>query len=498
MASSVLEGIQQVISPELILLMVIGVTMGIFFGASPGLTTSTGIILALPITYKFNMLQSLSLLLGMYIGGVSGGLITAILLNIPGTPASVPTTLDGYPMTCQGKAARALSIAVISSFIGGFIGFLILFFVAPLLSGIALKFTAAEYFALGFFALVCVAGLSGESLARGVIGVCIGVLMGVVGMSGIDSTQRYTFGNINLIGGFKVISLLVGVYAMKEVLNVAQIKKGKPLNVPEYKNRGFDIDKKEFKAQLPNLFRSSVIGTGIGFLPGMGGSVGSLMAYSVAKNRSKQKELFGKGYIGGLVASEASNNALIGGALIPMLTLGIPGSTTTAVLMTSFVVHGVQPGPLLFKHQEVLMYSLFTILIIGNLMMFAIEYFTLPVFLNLLKVPSKYILTIVVILCTIGAYSANSRMFDVWAILIFSLIGFLFSYFKYPVAPIVIGYVLSPILETNFYRALTLSEGKLIPIIARPISGTVFAISILYLTYTLWENYRKKKKEGNI
>lgn len=496
MASTLFTGIQQVLSPELILLMAVGVGLGIFFGASPGLTTSTGIILALPLTYKFDMLQSLSLLLGMYIGGVSGGLITAVLLNIPGTPASVPTTLDGYPMTCQGKAARALSTAIVASFIGGFIGFLILFLVAPILSGVALKFTAAEYFALGIFALVCVAGLSGDSLARGVVGACMGILLGLVGMSGIDSTQRYTFGNVNLIGGFKVISLLVGVYAMKEVLNVAQVKRGSPLSVPSYKNKGLDIDKTEFKEQIPNLVRSSLIGTGIGFLPGMGGSVGSLMAYSVAKNRSKQKELFGKGYVGGLIASESSNNALIGGALIPMLTLGIPGSTTTAVLMTSFVMHGVQPGPLLFENQGALMYSLFTILIIGNILMFAIEYFTLPIFLKLLRVPSKYILTTVVVLCTIGAYSSNNRMFDVWTILIFSFIGFLFTYFKYPVAPIVIGYVLAPILETNFYRALTLSGGRLIPIIARPISGTVFAISILYLGYTLWDNYRKK--EGRI
>lgn len=472
-------GFSQILNPMCMLLCLVGTFLGIFFGASPGMTSSMGIALALPITYSMGIVDGMALLLGIYIGSISGGLITAILINIPGTPASVATTFDGHPMALRGEGGRAVRIGTLYSFIGGMISLVALFFISPVLAKFALKFSYEEYFAIGLLSLLLISGLSGKSVIKGIISALIGVMFATVGMAPIDTSRRFTLGLASLDGGFKLLPLMVGVYAVAEVLKVASSKSGgnmKPLN---YKSKGLGVSWKEFKEQFRNMTVSAGIGVGIGILPGLGAAISNLIAYSVSKKMSKHPEKYGTGCIDGIIASETANNAVSGGALIPLLTMGIPGDAGTTMLLAAFMLHGITPGPLLFDSYGNVIYAMFAILIVTNIMMILIQIYGLSVFLKMLAVPKNILLPVVMVLASIGAFATNNRIFDVWAILVFAIVGFALSKFDFPPAPIVLGFVLGPIIELNYRRGMMSSYGSFLNFFSRPIAGTVLVVTLL-------------------
>ena len=487
-------GFSQIMNPLCLLLGLLGTFLGIFFGASPGMTSSMGIALALPLTYSMGIVNGMSLLLGIYIGSISGGLITAILINIPGTPASVATTFDGHPMALRGEGGRAIRVGTLYSFLGGMVSLAALFLISPILAKWALKFSYEVYFSIAVLSLLLISSLSGKSIVKGLVSALIGAMFTTIGMAPVDTVRRYTFGLTSLDGGLKLLPLMIGIYAVAEVLKVAAASDQgdmKPLN---YKSKGLGVTWKEFREQFKNFTVSSLLGVGIGILPGLGAAISNLIAYSVSKKMSKHPERYGTGCIDGLIASETANNAVSGGALIPLLTMGIPGDAGTTMLLAAFMLKGITPGPLLFDTYSDVIYAMFAILIVANIMMLLIQIYGLPVFLKLLSIPKNILLPVVMVLASIGAFAMNNRIFDVWSILFFAIVGYGLSWFEFPPAPIVLGFVLGPIIELNFRRGMMSSYGTFFNFFTRPISGTVLVLTILLLIIQIVRTIRTRQK----
>lgn len=488
------DGFSQIMEPQILLLCLAGVILGIFFGASPGMTSSMGIALILPVTYGMDIVHGMSILLGIYIGSISGGLITAILINIPGTPASVATTFDGHPMAERGEGGRAIRIGTLYSLLGGLFSLIILFAISPVLARWALKFSYEEYFAIGLLSLTLIASLSGKSLVKGMLSALIGIVFTTVGMAPVDTVRRFTFGIRDLDAGFKLLPLMIGVYAVMEVIKAAGSAEQGDMKILNYKSKGIGVSWKEFREQFKNFIVSSGIGTGIGILPGLGAAISNLISYSVSKNMSKHPEKYGTGCIDGLIASETANNAVSGGAMIPLLTMGIPGDAGTAMLLAAFMLHGITPGPLLFQTHGNVIYAMFAILIVANIMMFVVQLYGLPGFLKLLMIPRNILLPIVMVLASVGAFAMNNRVFDIWSIFMFALVGYGLSRFDFPPAPVVLGFVLGPIIELNFRRGMMSSYGNFAAFFTRPIAGTVLVLTVLILIWQVVSNIRKSKK----
>lgn len=488
------NGFGQIMEPQILLLCLAGVILGIFFGASPGMTSSMGIALILPVTYGMDIVHGMSILLGIYIGSISGGLITAILINIPGTPASVATTFDGHPMAERGEGGRAIRVGTLYSLLGGLFSLIVLFAISPVLARWALKFSYEEYFAIGLLSLTLIASLSGKSLVKGMLSALIGIVFTTVGMAPVDTVRRFTFGIRDLDAGFKLLPLMIGVYAVMEVIKAAGAAEQGEMKILSYKSRGIGVSWKEFREQFKNFIVSSGIGTGIGILPGLGAAISNLIAYSVSKNMSRHPEKYGTGCIDGLIASETANNAVSGGAMIPLLTMGIPGDAGTAMLLAAFMLHGITPGPLLFQTHGNVIYAMFAILIVANILMFVVQLYGLPGFLKLLMIPRNILLPIVMVLASVGAFAMNNRVFDIWSIFMFALVGYGLSRFDFPPAPVVLGFVLGPIIELNFRRGMMSSYGNFAAFFTRPIAGTVLVLTILILVWQVLSNIRKSKK----
>ncbi len=490
------QGFAMIMDPQIILLCLIGVILGVFFGASPGMTSSMGIALILPVTYGMDIVHGMSILLGIYIGSISGGLITAILINIPGTPASVATTFDGHPMAERGEGGRAIRVGTLYSLLGGMFSLIVLFAISPVLAKWALKFSYEEYFAIGVLSLTLIASLSGKSVIKGAVSALVGILFTTVGMAPVDTVRRYTFGFHDLDAGFKLLPLMIGVYAVMEVIKAAEAAEQGEMKILSYESKGLGVSAREFREQFKNFIVSAGIGTGIGILPGLGAAISNLIAYSVSKNTSKHPERYGTGCIDGLIASETANNAVSGGAMIPLLTMGIPGDAGTAMLLAAFMLHGITPGPLLFQSHGNVIYAMFAILIIANIMMFVVQLYGLPGFLKLLMIPRNILLPIVMVLASVGAFAMNNRVFDVWSIFMFALVGYALSKFNFPPAPVVLGFVLGPIIELNFRRGMMSSYGNFAAFFKRPIAGTVLVLTILILGYQLAAGFLKRRKAG--
>ncbi len=492
-----LTGLLAVLNIKTILFITIGVSVGIIFGAIPGMTATMAVALCLPITFGLQPVNGVSLLIGLYIGGISGGLITAILLKIPGTPASIATTFDGHPMAARGEAGKALGIGIVYSFLGGLFSIFILMFISPPLARIALKFSSYDYFSIAVFALTMIASLSQGSLIKGLIAGGMGIGLSLVGVAPLDGYPRFTFGFHALDGGFGLLTLLIGLYAVGEIIKTSE-SRGAGVSkdeIADYKIKGFGFSLKEFLQQLLNLFRSSVIGTGIGILPGIGGSTSNIIAYITAKNQSKHPEKFGTGIMDGIVASESANNASVGGALVPLLTLGIPGDTVTAMLLGGLMIHGIRPGPLLFTTNGPIVYSIFAALIVANFAMIVLEFFGMRGFVRLLSIPKHILFPIIMVLCVVGAYAANNRMFDVVCLIVFGLVGYGMMKLGFPLPPVVLGFILGPIAEVNLRRGLQLSNGSYMPFLHKPISIVFLSVALISLILAIRNNYREYKQK---
>lgn len=493
------SGLAGLMNPMSILLMFAGVGVGIVFGSIPGLSAAMAVALFLPVTFVMEADNAFTLLVALYIGGISGGLISAILLNIPGTSSSISTCFDGSPMAKKGEAAKALGTGVVFSFIGGLFSFLILIFVAPSLAKITLKFSAVEYFGVCIFALSMIVALAGDNMLKGLLAGFLGLALSCVGMAPIDGAKRFTFGLNELSSGFDVLPTLIGIFAVTEVLAYAEsvIRSSRTTMIKQdARIKGFGFTKAEFFSQKWNALRSAAIGTGIGILPGIGGSVAGIMSYVAAKKSSKYPEKFGTGIMDGVVASETANNAVIGGALIPLLTLGIPGDGVTAMLLGAFMIHGLTPGPLLFKTNGPLVYSIFAACIVANVVMLLLELFGMRIFVKLLSIPKYILLPAVLVLCTIGAFAANNRMFDAQTILFFGVLGYLMSKAKLPVAPFILSFILGDLVETNLRRGLQFTDGSFLAFFKSPIAAVFMIIAIGFIAWTALSKVIKAKRQA--
>ncbi|WZL73060.1 tripartite tricarboxylate transporter permease [Clostridiaceae bacterium 35-E11] len=496
----IIEGILAVItSPVCLMLIALGVIVGIIFGSIPGLSATMAVVLFLPMSFGMDPINGISLLIGLYIGGISGGLISAILLKIPGTPSSIATVFDGGPMAERGEAGKALGAGILYSFLGGLLSIVALIFISPYLAKFALKFTPVEYFSIALFSLTIIASLSGDSMVNGLLSGLFGITAALIGIAPLDGFKRFTFGLSQLGSGLLIVTVLIGLFAICDIFEFSFKRKEDEIGeIIDYSVKGFGVSIKEFKEQFVNFIRSSLIGLWIGILPGVGGSTSSLLAYSAAKNASKHPEKFGTGIVDGIVASESSNNAMTGGSLIPLLTLGIPGNTVTAMLLGGLMIHGISPGPLIFVKSGKIMYAIFTALIVGNIAMLVLEYWGIKYFVKLMDIPKATLFPIITVLCAVGAFASNSRVFDVYAILIFGLIGFLFNKASIPKTPFIIGFILGPIAEVNLRRALMASEGSLLPFITRPISAVFVALTVLSIVMTVRKKLNEKKFAVNV
>ncbi|WP_071795924.1 tripartite tricarboxylate transporter permease [Natronohydrobacter thiooxidans] len=490
MLDLLLAGFGNVLSPQIFILITLGVAVGIVFGAVPGLTAVMAIALCLPMTYTLGPAAGISLLIALFVGATSGGLISAILLKIPGTPSSIATTFDGAPMMEKGEGAKALGVGIVFSFIGTILSIGALMFIAPSLARVALSFGPHEYFAIAIFSLTLIATLSSGSMIKGIFAGVAGFAVSTVGIAPVDAITRFTFGRVEINAGFSILTVLVGMFAVAEVIRVAESahrKGGAPVAPPLLvRIKGFGFSMAEFLGQIPNAIRSSLIGISIGILPGIGAGTSNIISYIAAKKRSKTPEKFGKGTIEGVVASESANNAGIGGAMIPLLTLGIPGDAVTAILLGGLMIHGIQPGPMLFITQGPLVYTIFAALVVAAIMMLILEFVGLRLFIKLLAIPKHILLPIILVLCAVGAFGLASRIFDVWTILAFGILGYAFAKAGMPTAPFIIGFILGPMAETNFRRGLQLSSGDFTGFLTNPIAGTFLALAALSI---LWQVY---------
>lgn len=489
-----LTGLLSIFTIKIMFLLLASVTLGIIFGAIPGITVTMGVALFIPITFGMDSLEALSLLVGLYIGGTSGGLISAVLLKIPGTPASIATTFDGNPMALKGEAGRALGIGIVYSFLGGMFSVIVLILLAPTLADIALEFGPYEYFSIGFFSLTMISSLSGKSILKGVLSALIGMSFAFVGMAPITAFPRFTFDINELSAGFDLLPVLIGLFAVSQLFEAAAGDVPRETGTAySYKIRGFGFTGREFREQFWNFIRSSLIGTGIGILPGIGGGICNIVAYGTARKYSRHPELFGTGIIDGIVASETSNNASTGGALVPLMTLGIPGDNTTAMILAGFMIHGITPGPLLFSTHGEIVYGIFAALVVANIFMLVVEFLGMRVFVRILNVPKNILLPVVGVMCIIGAYGINNRVFDIWTMLFFGVIGYLMERFGFSLAPAILGFILCPILETNLRRGLQKSGGDLTPFLTEPISGAFIVIALLVVVWNIVGAWRTRK-----
>ncbi len=491
-------GFGTILTPTGIFLMFIGVAVGIVFGALPGLSATMAIALFLPVTYAMASSDAMTLLMALFIGAISGGLISAILLHIPGTPSSVATCFDGHPLARNGQAAKALGIGVVFSFLGTVFSTILLMFIAPQIARVAINFGSFEFFSIAIFSLTMIATLSSGNMVKGVMSGVIGFMFSTVGTDTIGSCTRFTFGSTYLKGGFDMLAVMVGLFAVGEIISAAQTSRHNSEQLtaqPSMKGiRGFGFSLKEFFGQGVNALRSALIGMGIGILPGIGGGTSNVMAYTVAKNCDKHPERFGTGCIDGVVASETANNATIGGAMVPLLTLGIPGDTTTAMLLGALTLHGLTPGPLLFQNQADIVYGIFAAMLVCSVIMLFMEFFGLRIFVKLLNIPKYILLPCVFVLCVIGAYALKNNMSQVIACLIFGAIGFAFKKFNIPTTPFILGFILGPLAEINYRRGLIRTKGSFLPFLTSPISAVFLGIAVLVIVAAIVKPMLDKRK----
>lgn len=469
MLDGLLSGLFNVLEPFHLLVLIAAVFVGFLGGAIPGISGTMLVIILLPVTYGMGPDAAFLLLTAIYASAVFSGLITAILFRTPGTPEAIATTFDGYPMAQQGHAGRALGIGILSSALGGLFGSLCLILLTPPLVLVALKFSSPEYFALAVLGLTVVASLSGNEITKGLIGVLFGLFLATIGMDQLTATPRFTFDNSYMIQGIGLIPVIIGLFAISEFLQKTKNRQTLQKGFQHVKTKIFEA--KIIKRIAGTIARSSLLGVFIGILPGVGATTAAMLSYSEAVRWAKKPESFGSGVPEGIAAPESANNAAAMGAMVPLLALGIPGSATTAIILGAFLLHGLQPGPLLLQSQQELVYTIFVGLLLTNFLILLFSKPFIRIFSKLMSVPYSFIGPMIVVLCTIGTYAVRNSIFDVWVMFLFGLIGYWLVKTKLPLATIILGLVLGPITEEEFRRSLEMSNGDFSVFFTRPISS---------------------------
>lgn len=474
-----------------------GTFAGLIGGALPGVTITMTIIMVLPFTFGLDPLQGLAAMTGVYVGGSAGGAITAALIGIPGTPSAITTTFDGFPMTQKGEPGRAVWLGLWSSFFGGLLGGVFLIAATGQLAAIALKFGPWEYFSLFMFALSMVAGLTEGSLVKGLLSGALGLMVTIVGSDPVMSTPRFTMGWDFLRSGFQFLPVLIGIFAFAQIMTdiekfgqgggtIAPVKTP-PLTVSHLKVI-WEILTRPFL-----LVWTTLVGIVIGVLPAIGGSAATVMAYDQAKKISKHPERFGKGNPEGIIASEASCNANVGGSLVTILAFGIPGDAVTAVMLGAMTIHGIQSGPLFMTQEPRLAYGIFAAYLVAHPLMILLMLLTARFFLRVVTVPKSVLIPIVLVLCMVGAFALNNIVSDVWVLLIFGMIGYGLVKFRFPLAPLILGLILGDQIEVNLIRALMTDNDPWL-FLTRPISGLLLGLSVASVVFALWQHRRHKKR----
>jgi putative tricarboxylic transport membrane protein len=480
--SAFLETYANALSWAPLIAVAVGLVIGITLGMLPGMGPLLGVTLAIPFTFDMDPVSGVALLMGIYQGGSYGGAITAILLGIPGTPIAAATLLDGHPMARAGRASEAITLATLASWIGGIISGIVLLFTAPALASIALQFGPAEIFALALFGLTAIATLSEGAAVAGLLAGIFGLLLATVGTDHYTGITRFNFGMTELSGGITFVALLVGLFAISEVL--LQIER--PFKTSDAAGKiGFHFaSMKTLLKRSGSYIRSSLIGVLIGIVPGVGGVVSSFLSYKITKDISRDRENFGKGDPRGIIATEAANSATTGGALVPMLAIGIPGDPIVAVMMGGLLVHGLTPGPTLFFTNIEVLDGIFLIFIIGAILLLPLGLFLVPVFARILRIPHAILITIVAMLAFYGTYAVNNRIFDLWTMWVFGLLGYLMRKARIPLAPMVIGFVLGPVVEVQLRRMSAMAGDDIFGYLAaRPIAACILVAAFLALVF---------------
>jgi putative tricarboxylic transport membrane protein len=459
-------------------LLVIGVTLGIMVGAIPGMTGAMLITLTLPLTFSFsNPADAMVLLVSMYVGSISGGLISATLLRMPGTPAAMMTTLDGYPLAASGQSGRALGLGVAASFAGGTISWVFLVLLSKPIADWSTRLGPFDFFSLSIMALMLISSVSGKSLLLGTFSGMLGVLASLPGVNPATGQLRLTGGFAELNDGLRLLPVLIGLFAVSQVIvDIVHLEQqGSPM---AFARGGLWLGVRDWQRHAVNLVRSSLIGVWVGILPGVGANIGSVIAYSAAKGVSREPEKFGEGSEEGIVASESANNATVGGALIPLIALGIPGSVIDAILLGALIIHGLQPGPLLFRENPDVVYIIMSTTLVANIVMAAVMLVSVGKLARLMAFPRAYLVPLVLVFCIVGSFALNNRMFDVWVMLLFGFVGFALEKGKIPLSPFVIGFILAPIAEENLGAGLQSSGGSYAELATRPFSLLFLVIAL--------------------
>lgn len=482
--------------PQLIAMIALGTFAGIYVGAIPGLSVTMATSILISFTFSWEVLEALSLMVGIYMGGVYGGSRTAILLNIPGAPSAIATALDGYPLAQKGKAGEAIGLSTVMSFVGGFIGIGVLATSAPYVSEFALTFQPRDYMLLAVLGILLVGSLSGESLIKGIFAGALGLLIGTVGLDPLTAEERFTFGVVELWGGISFIAVMIGLFGASEALaqlhhvDKTAIRQSVKKIVPNLSS---------VVKYLPLSIRSSSIGVIIGALPGTGGDIAALMAYDQAKRSTKNPEVeFGKGAKEGLVAPETANNAAVGGAFIPMMTLGIPGDAVTAIIIGALFIHGLNPGPMLMIEKPDMFWFIVNALVFANIFMLAFGVTGIRLFTKMVQMPRSVLIPLILLLSVVGAYAVNNSITDVYWMLGFGILGYFMKLYGYQVGPVILGVILSKLIDQNWRRAIISEQeslsGLFMGIITSPLSLVLFvAVILVFLSQTKFWPGKKKK-----
>ncbi len=493
-----LNGFATSITPQNLLFTLFGGLIGILVGAMPGIGSGAGVSLLLPITFKMNPVSAIIMLAGIYYGNMFGGAYSAILLNIPGDSPAVCTALDGYPMARMGKAGKALATANLSSFIGGTIGVLFLTIAGPALAEIGLKFGPAEIAALILFALTSISWLMGDDPIRCLISTGLGILVAMVGTDPATGKIRFAFGSINLLAGFQFIPLVIGMFGFSQVIELAVSKeKVDTASMTSISYKESFLTRKETFRILPTAVRSAILGNFIGFLPGAGGTTSAFLSYVTEKKIGKHKENIGKGEMCGVAASEAANNAAAVGSFVPLLGLGIPGSSTSAVLLGALMMWGLKPGPMLYSTNPDFVWSLNASMYVGNVICLIVGMAIIPLLCSILKVKSKTLAPIIMAICIVGAYSNNYNVFDVIVMVVSGLVAYYLKKCKIPVVSFILAFVLSPKLESSIRQAMGIAHGSVSIFVKKPISAFILALTVLMILYPTIKSAVAKRKKGN-
>lgn len=490
---NLLLGFKDIFSLYNMLIIFLGSMFGTVVGALPGLGPSAGIALLIPLTFGMPVGSALSLLVGAYMGTMYGGRITAILINTPGDAPAIMTAQDGYPLMLQGKGGLALGISAFSSFIGGVFGLIVLVFGAPIVTKIAINFGPPEYFMLMILGLSTITLLAGKSILKAILMALVGFAVGMVGSDYVSGFVRFDF-TPELIEGVDFVAIIIGLYGIAEVFvnveNLVHLDMGKP----SFKVKELFPTIKDLKQITMPTLRGSIIGTLIGILPGAGGTIATFLSYATEKKVSKNPEKFGEGAIEGLASPEAANNASVPGALIPLITLGIPGSGGTAIMLGALVMYGLRPGPLLMVESGRLVWLMIAGLIIANVFLLISNILLIPAFINIIRLVQKYLSPIVAVLCILGAYSLNYGMFNIWIVLIFGVFGYFMKKFKYPSGPLILSVVLAPLTENYFRQSIMLSQGSFSIFLSRPVSLGILLIIIATFIFSFVKKTINNKK----